>query len=37
MQSTLLYPLVLLSAIMITTCDQPDDSHVITVPTDETY
>lgn len=37
MRSPSFYPLVLLSAIVITACDQPEDSQVITVPTDETY
>ncbi len=37
MPSPSLDPLVLLTAILITACDQPEDSQVITVPADETY
>lgn len=36
MQSPSFYPLVFLTAIVIA-CEQPEDSDVITVPTDETY
>lgn len=37
MQSLSLDSLVLLSAIVITACEQPDGTNVITVSTDETY